>query len=81
MNATARPSSLNDIITARDDKEEKEEQAITQEDYYRSLDQLIDSIIRDFSREGFNSRLKALARRNGKNSQDEIKGSISYLEG
>jgi hypothetical protein len=44
-----------------------EEQDRAKEDY-ESLDRLIDSITRDFSRKGINSSLKALARKTGSNA-------------
>ena len=40
----------------------QEKQARTEGQDYAALDRLIDSITRDFSRKGINSRLKALAK-------------------
>jgi hypothetical protein len=57
INATA---SFNDtaVVTATT----QEEQTRTQGEDYESLERLIDSITRDFSRKGINSRLKALVK-------------------
>jgi hypothetical protein len=63
MNAAA---SFNDtaVLTAA----AQEKQARTEGQDYGSLDRLIDSITRDFSRGGINSRLKALAKKTSKNA-------------
>jgi hypothetical protein len=63
-------TSLNDIaVTTLTEREEK--QAITEEEKedYETLDRLIDSITRDFSRKGINSRLKALATKSSRNAR------------
>jgi len=65
MNAAA--ASLNDtsVVTAAPTQEK---QARTEGEDYELLDRLIDSITRDFSRKGINSRLKALARKTSSNA-------------
>jgi hypothetical protein len=63
MNAAA---SFNDtaVVTAA----EEEKQARTEGEDYEALDRIIDSITRDFSRKGINSRLKALTRKGSSNA-------------
>jgi hypothetical protein len=67
-------TSLDDIavtaLTEQEEEEEKEEKQVTTEEKedYEVLDRLIDSITRDFSRKGINSRLKALARKSIRNA-------------
>ncbi|MDQ3967157.1 MAG: hypothetical protein M3275_02030 [Thermoproteota archaeon] len=63
MNAAA---SLNNtaVVTAA----AQEKQTRTEGQDHEVLDRLIDSITRDFSRKGINSRLKALARKSTRNA-------------
>jgi hypothetical protein len=63
MNAAV---SFNDtaVVTAA----EEEKQARTEGEDYEALDRIIDSITRDFSRKGINSRLKALTRKGSSNA-------------
>ena len=62
-------SSLNDATTVVTSSPTQEKQARTEgQDYEASLDRLIDSITRDFSRKWINSRLKALAKKSSRNS-------------
>jgi integrase len=62
-------TSLNDIAVTALIEQEEEKQATTEEkEDYEAVDRLIDSITRDFSRKGINSRLKALVRKSSKNA-------------
>jgi hypothetical protein len=63
MNTT---TSFNDTAVAMM-AEEKKQARIEGQDY-EALDRLIDSITRDFSRKGINSRLKALAKNGSRNA-------------
>ncbi len=60
-------SSFNDA-TAVVTSPTQEKQARTEGEDYGAIDLLIDSITRDFSRKGINSRLKALARKSSRSA-------------
>jgi hypothetical protein len=64
MNAAASFNDATTVVTAA----VQEKQARTDIQDYEVLDRLIDSITRDFSRKGINSRLKALARKSSRNA-------------
>jgi hypothetical protein len=64
MNAVASFNDTTVVVTAPT----QEKQTRTEREGYESLDRLIDSITRDFSRKGINSRLKALARKTSSNA-------------
>jgi hypothetical protein len=64
MNAVASFNDTTVVVTAPT----QEKQIRTEREGYESLDRLIDSITRDFSRKGINSRLKALARKTSSNA-------------
>jgi type I site-specific restriction-modification system R (restriction) subunit len=64
MNAAA---SFNDTAVVTVPIQEKQSKTEGEEDY-EAIERLIDSISRDFSRKGINSRLKALARKSSRNA-------------
>jgi integrase len=61
-------ASLSDLAGTTVIEEEGKKQTRTEEQDYDAPDRIIDSITRDFSRKGINSRLKALAKKGNKNA-------------
>ena len=65
-------ASLSDLagttVIEEEEEEEGKTQTRTEEQDYDAPDRIIDSITRDFSRKGINSRLKALAKKGNKNA-------------
>jgi ATP-dependent Lon protease len=62
-------ASLNDLAAPTVTPQEEKQQSRTEENEdYEALDRLIDSITRDFSRKGINSRIKVLVRKSSTNA-------------
>ena len=68
LHIKAATTSLSDIAVTALTEDEKQQSRTEEKEDYGALDRLIDSITRDFSRKGINSRLKALARKSTRNA-------------